>query len=50
MLWGPRPIEDRPVSLRRVEGREIVNPTLIIANDFGLPFSQISKSSTLHGA
>lgn len=37
-VWGFEPVEPggRPVSLLRWEGRMIVNPCLIIANDFGL--------------
>lgn len=36
--WGLRPVEPhgRPVSLLRWEGREIVNPCLIVAHDFAL--------------
>ncbi|WP_324750074.1 SOS response-associated peptidase [Sphingomonas sp. LY54] len=36
--WGLKPVEasGKPVSLLRWEGREISNPCLIIANDFGL--------------
>jgi len=38
MTWGLAPFEPhgRPISLLRWEGREIINPCLIIANDFGL--------------
>jgi putative SOS response-associated peptidase YedK len=38
LLWGFKPIEPggRPVSLLRWKGRQITNPCLIIANDFGL--------------
>ena len=36
--WGLKPVEPggKPVSVLRWEGREISNPCLIIANDFGL--------------
>ncbi len=38
MTWGLEPFEPhgKPLSLLRWEGREISNPCLIIANDFGL--------------
>lgn len=37
-LWGLRPHEQdgKPISLLRAEGRDIDQPCLIIANDFGL--------------
>lgn len=36
--WGLKPVDacSKPVSLLRWEGREISNPCLIVANDFGL--------------
>ena len=43
--WGFKPCEPgaRPVSLLRWEGREIHNPCLIIANDFGLKVAGVFK-------
>lgn len=45
MRWGFEPIgpDGRPVSLLRSEGRDIVNPCLIIANDFGLKIDGVVK-------
>lgn len=45
MAWGLEPIEPggKPISLLRWEGREISNPCLIIANDFGLTIDGVVK-------
>src|SRR5690606_22901047 len=45
MTWGLEPIEPggKPISLLRWEGREISNPCLIIANDFGLKIEGVVK-------
>lgn len=45
MTWGLEPFEPhgKPISLLRWEGREISNPCLIIANDFGLKIDGVVK-------
>lgn len=45
MTWGFEPFEPHgtPISLLRWEGREIINPCLIIANDFGLKVGGVVK-------